>query len=54
MDFRPGVERRRGGRPVGPKDERLATEDDEEEYWERDDEEIQKDLDELMSDSDEE
>ncbi|KAK0241465.1 hypothetical protein EDD85DRAFT_948554 [Armillaria nabsnona] len=38
----------------GPKDERLATEDDEEEYWERDDEAIQKDLDELMSDSDEE
>ncbi|SJK97829.1 uncharacterized protein ARMOST_01084 [Armillaria ostoyae] len=38
----------------GPKDNRLATEDDEEEYWERDDEEIQKDLDELMPDSDEE
>ncbi|KAK0195727.1 hypothetical protein F5146DRAFT_1133176 [Armillaria mellea] len=38
----------------GAEDHRLANEFEEEEYWERDNEEIQKDLDELMPDSDEE
>ncbi|KAK0226235.1 hypothetical protein IW262DRAFT_1360630 [Armillaria fumosa] len=40
--------------PWGPNGNKLADEFEEEEYWQRNDEEIQKDLDYWMSDSDEE